>query len=179
VRGPGHVSKRIEFVDKVVNNVIVAVRAAHAATKDTDSGPNPEAERLQVEATALRKRQDEAAVQAALGQIPMHVLSNVNAVIEKELATISAAMIRIEEEAARKPPTNDDILPVSMDTPEAAEWLNMHIDDRRDYLRSICNIVLLPHGKGSTKVFNPDTVQVVVKAPGKRRAHSMRRGFSG
>jgi site-specific DNA recombinase len=166
VRGPGHVSKRIEFVDKVVNNVIVAVRAAHAATKDTDSGPNPEAERLQVEATALRKRQDEAAVQAALGQIPMHVLSNVNAVIEKELATISAAMIRIEEEAARKPPTNDDILPVSMDTPEAAEWLNMHIDDRRDYLRSICNIVLLPHGKGSTKVFNPDTVQVVVKAPG-------------
>lgn len=166
VRGPGHVSKRIELVDRVVNNVIVAVRAAQAASRDVDSGPNPEADRLQVEATALRKRQEEAGVQAALGRIPMHVLSNINAVIEKELATITAAMIRIEEEAARKPPTNEDIFPVSMTTPEAAEWINMHIDDRRDYLRSICNIVLLPHGKGSTKVFNPDTVKVVIKSPG-------------
>lgn len=164
-RRPGHVSKRIEFVDKVVNNIIVAVRAAHEAAKSSAGGPDPEAERLQLEATALRKRQNEAGVQAALGQIPMHMLSNINAVIEKELAVVTAAMVRIEEEAARRPPTHD-IPPLSMDSPEAQEWLNMHIDDRRDYLRSICNVVLLPHGKGSTKVFNPDTVQVVVKAPG-------------
>ena len=167
VRGPGHVSKRIEFVDYVVNSAIVAVRSAQAATKDSDTiGHHPEAERLQLEATALRKRQDEAGTQAALGKIPMQMLSNINAVIEKELAAVTAAMVRIEEAAARRPPSDSDIRPVAMDSPEAADWLSMHIDDRRDYLRSICNIVLLPHGKGSTKVFNPNTVQVVIKAQG-------------
>lgn len=166
VQGPGHVSKRIESVDHVVNRVIVAVRAAQAATKGADAGPDPEAERLQLEAAALRKRQTEAGTQAALGKISMQMLSNINAVIEQELATVTEAMVRIEERAARRPPSDGDIRPLSMDSPEAAEWLGMHIDDRRDYLRSICNIVLLPHGKGSTKVFNPETVQVVIKAQG-------------
>lgn len=164
--GPGHVSKRIGFVDEVVDNIVVAVRAAHKAARSNDSGPTPESERLQLEATALRKRQEDAGMQAALGQIPMHMLANINGHIEKQLAEVTAAMVRIEEEAARQPPTDSEIRPVSMDSPEADEWLTMHIDDRRDYLRSICNVVLLPHGKGSTKVFNPDTVQVVVKAPG-------------
>ena len=166
VRGPGHVSKRIEFVDHVVNTVIISVRSAQAAANGGDIGPDPEAERLQLEATALRKRQDEAGTQAALGKIPMQMLSNINAVIEKELATVTAEMVRIEEAAARRPPTDKDVRPISLDSAEAIEWLSMHIDDRRDYLRSICNILLLPHGKGSTKVFNPDTVQVVIKAPG-------------
>lgn len=165
-RGPGHVSKRIAFVDEVVNTVIVAIRTAHKAAMSEDHGPNPEAERLQLEATALRKRQEDAALQAAQGQIPMHMLGTINGHLEKQLAAVTAAMVRIEEEAARQPPTEDEIQPVSMDSPEGHEWLNMHIDDKRDYLRSICNVVLLPHGKGSTKVFNPDTVQVVVKSPG-------------
>lgn len=164
-RGPGHVSKRIAFVDEVVNSIIVAVRAAQKAAKSKDSGPNPEAERLQLEATALRKRQEDAGVQAALGQIPINMLANINAVIERELAAVTAAMVRFEEEAARQPPT-DELPPVGMDSQEGHEWLGMHIDDRRDYVRSVCNVVLLPHGKSSTKVFNPETVQVVVKAPG-------------
>lgn len=166
VRGPGHVSKRMEYVDKVVNAAIVAVRAAHDRSKTEDSGSGPEAERLGLEATALRKRQEEAGMQAALGQIPMHMLGTINSVIEKELAGVTAAMARLEEAAARQPPTEDEILPVSEDSPYAVEWAGIHIDDRRDYLRSICNVVLLPHGKGSTKIFSPDTVQTVVKAPG-------------
>ncbi|GAA2141647.1 recombinase family protein [Arthrobacter humicola] len=164
VRGPGHVSKGIEYVDKVVNELIVAVRAAQDRTKAADAGPDPEAERLELEATALRKRQEEAGMQAALGQIPMHMLGTINSVIEKELAAVTTAMARLEETAARRPPT--EILPIPADSPYAREWAGMHIDDRRDYLRGICNVVLLPHGKGSTKVFNPDTVQLVIKAPG-------------
>lgn len=165
-RGPGHVSKRIVFVDEVVNIIIVALRAARKAPKSLDGGPNPEAEKLQVEATAVRKRQEEAALQAAVGQIPMHMLGTINGHLEKQLADITAEMVRIEQEAARRPPTEDEVPPVSLDSPEGQEWLSMHIDDRRDFLRSICNVVLLQHGKGSTKVFNPDTVQVLVKAPG-------------
>ncbi|MFK0003370.1 recombinase family protein [Paenarthrobacter sp. NPDC090522] len=165
VRGPGHISKRTEFVDKVVNTVIVGLRAAQEAARGRNAGPNPEAERLRLEAIALRKRQDEAAVQAALGNIPMKQLGIINSHIDKEPASVTAEMVRIEQEAARQPPTEEVPL-VSMDSPQALEWLGMHIDDRRDYLRSICNVVLLPHGKGSTKVFNPDTVQLVVKAPG-------------
>jgi len=165
-RGPGHVSKRIAFVDEVVNTIIVALRAARKATASLDEGPKPEAERLQAEATAVRMRQEEAALQAAAGKIPMHMLGTINGHLEKQLADITAEMVRIEQEAARQPPTQDEVPPVSLDSPEGQEWLSMHIDDRRDFLRSICNIVLLQHGKGSTKVFNPDTVQVLVKAPG-------------
>lgn len=165
-RGPGHVGKRIEFVDSVVNNVIVAVRAAQARSKTEDKGSGAEAERLGLEATALRKRQDEAGKQAALGQIPVHMLGTISSVIEKELEKVTAAMARAEEAAARQPPRDDEIVPVPDNSPYAVEWASMHIDDRRDYLRSICNVVLLPHGKGSTKVFNPETVQLVVKAPG-------------
>ncbi|MBT2549802.1 recombinase family protein [Arthrobacter sp. ISL-65] len=166
VRGSGHVSKRIEFVDHVVNAAIVAVRAAQDRAKTEDTGTDLEAERLELEATALRKRQEEAAVQAALGQIPMHMLGTVNAAIEKELSAITAEMAKREEAASRRPPAQDQIVTIPADSPYASEWASMHIDDRRDYLRSICNVILLPHGKGSTKVFNPDTVQVVVKAPG-------------
>ncbi len=166
VRGPGHVSKRVTFVDDVVNTAIIAVRVAQAATKKAPTGLDPKAEQLQVEATALRKRQEEAGVQAALGQIPMQMLGSINAVIEKELEAVTAAMVHLEEVAARQVPAEEEIRPVSMDSPEAAEWLSMHIDDRKDYLRRVCNVVLLPHGKSSTKVFDRDTVQVVVKAPG-------------
>lgn len=165
-RGPGHVSKRIAFVDEVVNRVIVAVRTAQKERVSEDRGPSPEAERLQAEATAIRKRQEEAALHAAQGRVPMHMLSTINDHLEKQLDDVTAAMVRMEEEAARQPPSEDAIQPIAMDSLEAHEWMNMHIDDRRDYLRSICNVVLLPHGKGSTKVFNPDTVQVVIKAPG-------------
>ena len=167
-RGPGHVSKRIAFVDEVVNRVIVAVRMAQMENLNTDSGPNPEAERLEAEANAIRKRQEEAALHAAQGKVPMHMLSTINGHLEKQLRDVTEAMVRIEEEAARRPPTQDVIQPVSMDSPLAREWIGMHIDDKRDYLRSICNVALLPHGKGSTKVFNPDTVQVVIKAPGEK-----------
>jgi len=163
-RGPGHVSKRIDFVDRVVNKVIVDVRAAHDKIKMSGAGPSAEAVKLELEATALRKRQEDAAVQAALGQIPMHMLGAINAVIEKELASVIAKMARIEEAAARQVPA--EIFPVPEDSPYAVEWSNMHIDDRRDYLRSVCNVVLLPHGSGSTKVFNPDTVQFVRKSAG-------------
>ena len=166
VRGSGHVSKRVEYVDRVVNTAIIAVRGAQAATQDAAKEPNPEGERLRLEATALRKRQADAGTQAALGKIPMQMLSHINAVIEQQLAAVTDAMVRIEEAAARRPPSDRDIRPLGLDSPEAIEWLSMHIDDRRDYLRSVCNVLLLPHGKGSTKVFNPDTVQVVVKAQG-------------
>jgi hypothetical protein len=50
-----------------------------------------------------------------------------------------------------------------MDSPEALAWLNQDVDTRRDYVRSVCNVVLLPHGRASTKVFNPDTVRIVLK----------------
>lgn len=163
-RGPGHVSKRIEFVDAVFNAVIVAVRGAEKKSPAGEEVLSDERRRLQVEIDALRRRRDDATIEAAEGRIPMGALGLVLERIEVQASELSQQMVALEARATRVLP--QDIPSVAADSPLHAEWLAMNIDDRRDYVRSVCNVLLLPHGRGSTKVFNPDTVQVLVKGPG-------------
>lgn len=63
-----------------------------------------------------------------------------------------ACMHAWECHGQRRPPA---WAPASVDSPKALAWLNSDIDTRRDYVLSACNVVLLPQGKASTRVFNP------------------------
>lgn len=76
-------------------------------------------------------------------------------------AKIADAAIR-----ASRPPVPAIMPSVNMESPEGQAWLDKDIDDRRDFVRLMCNVVLLPHGATSTKVFNPDTVRIVLKNVG-------------
>lgn len=166
VRGQGHVAKRVDYVDKVVNGVMIALRAIAAKQKaEQDITTSEESRLLELELDALRQRLHDMTLQAAEGAITANQLSLITGRINDNMAKVDAKLTELQIEAAR-PVAPRTLTPSSLDSPEAKRWLESDIDSRRDFVRAVCNVVLLPHGKTSTKQFNPDTVRVVVKNKG-------------
>lgn len=160
-KGRGHVGKRISLVDSVVDRHMVAYRII-AARHRNDANPTGETEQLETEAAALRERLNEMALLAADGKITNGQL----------VASTARIMARLQENESRQellalsahlPQESYQFSQPDMTTPEAMEWFNCSIDTRRDFVRQFCNVILLPHGKGSPRVFDPDTVQVILK----------------
>lgn len=166
VRGKGHVSKRIEYVDSVVNPMMVAYSLMAARSRATpEGGVSEETEALELEVRALRQRLYDLTMQAAEGVITGNQLGLITSRINEKIADAEAKIADAAIRASR--PLVPLTMPtVSMDSPEGQAWLNKDIDDRRDFVRLMCNVVLLPHGATSTKVFNPDTVRIVLKNVG-------------
>lgn len=160
-KGRGHVGKRVNLVDSVVDRHMVAYRIM--AKRETGKAEGPgEAKQLETEAAALRERLNELALLAADGSITTSQLVTSTAAIRTKLADVESRLEALAM-SAHLPTWSFKLPPPEMETPEAQEWLTSPIDDRRDYVRRVCNVVLLPHGKGSPRVFDPDTVQVVLK----------------
>lgn len=168
VRGAGHVSKRIEYVDDVVNRVMVAlsVMSAKRQAEQSDSDSDSDASlAFELELDALRQRLYDMTMQAAEGIITANQLGLITSRISDKITQVEAQLADNLIRSAR-PVAPSAVTPAPMDSPEALAWLSSDIDVRRDYVRSVCNVVLLPHGKASTKVFNPDTVRIVLKNRG-------------
>ena len=162
-KGRGHIGKRVDLVDAVVDRHMVAYRLIAARQRsNTDAERSGEAQRLENEAVALRERLNEFALLAANGSITSAQLVTSTAAI---LATLEDVEMQQELLAltAHLPAESLQLALPDMETPEAREWLKSAIDDRRDYVRRVCNVVLLPHGKGSPRIFDPETVQIVLK----------------
>lgn len=169
VRGSGHVSKRIEYVDEVVNHMMVGLSVIAANRKaDQHESDSKESDAVELELKALRQRLYDMTIQAAEGVITGNQLGLITSRINDKIAQAEAKLADYVIRAAS--PVIPRVLPsVRMDSPEALAWLNQDVDTRRDYVRSVCNVVLLPHGKASTKVFNPNTVRIVLKNQGDGR----------
>jgi site-specific DNA recombinase len=160
-KGSGHVGKRISLVDSVVDRHMVAYRII-AARHRNDANPTGETEQLETEAAALRERLNEITILAADGKITNGQL----------VASTARTMARLQENESRQellavsahlPQKSYQFFQPDMTTPEAMEWFSSSVDTRRDYVRQVCNVILLPYGKGSPRVFDADTVQVVLK----------------
>lgn len=161
-KGKGHVGKRISLVDPVVDRLMVAYRRAASRHTQDDVTTSREVEELEVEASALRERLNEAALLAADGSITMAQLAVTSARIRSSLETVEGRLEQLAV-AAQLPQDKYQLSEPDMTSSEATEWFNSSIDMRRDYVRRVCNVILLPHGKGSPRVFDVDTVQVVLK----------------
>ncbi|MBP2413775.1 DNA invertase Pin-like site-specific DNA recombinase [Arthrobacter stackebrandtii] len=161
VRGIGHVGKRVDYVDDYVNTVIVMYR--NWLSKQERAGDSTEEARyLETEVLALRERLTEAATMAATGTITMMQLATMSETIQ---ARLQSTEDRLTELALMQ---NLPALPQldytkDVEATELMAWLELPIDDRRDYARQVCNVVLLSHFKGTARVFDRDTVQVVLK----------------
>lgn len=167
VTGTGHVAKRANYVDDYVNHHMVVYRRVTAGREQsTDSGV--EAKALEVEATALRERLTEAAMMAARGVITMAQLA---AMTEEMQGRLRDTESRLTDLALVQNLPEVPHLPLAGDVQatEMMEWMELPIDDRRDYIRRVCNIVLLSHFKGSARVFDRATVQVVYKGQSSAR----------
>jgi site-specific DNA recombinase len=160
-KGRGHVGKRISLVDSVVDRNMVAYRII-AARHRGDNNPSEEAKGLEIEAAALRERLNELALLAADGRITTGQLVASTARIRASLEELENRL-ELQVMAAHRPQDSYQLSEPDMTSPEALEWFDSSIDARRDYVRQVCNVILLPHGKGSPRVFDADTVQVVLK----------------
>lgn len=162
-KGKGHVGKRVSLVDSVVDRHMVAYRMIFSRhTHDDDGTSSREVEELEVEAAALRERLNEAAMLAADGSITMGQLAVTSARIRSSLEGIEGRLEQLAV-AAQLPQDRYKLSEPDMSTSEALAWFNSSIDTRRDYVRRVCNVILVPHGNGSPRVFDVDTVQVVLK----------------
>lgn len=169
--GSGHVGKRIDLVDDVVNRRVIAFRQMLATSRAIE-GDDGERRDLETEAEALRTRLQDAASLAANGLISLDQMVTMSEGIRAKQAILEARMIEL---------TTDTGLPeagviqvttpaaVDMDSSDATAWLNLPVDDRRDYVRRNFHIVLFPHSTGSPKIFDRATVVVRPRARGSRR----------
>lgn len=160
-KGRGHVGKRISLVDSLVDRHMVAYRTIAARHRDDDR-PSKEAEELETEAAALRERLHEAALLAADGVITMSQLAVTSARIRSSLEEVESRL-ELLAVSSSLPQDSYELPDADMTTSVALEWFNSSIDTRRDYVRRVCNVILLPHSKGSPRVFDTDTVQIVLK----------------
>lgn len=162
-KGPGHVGKRISLVDEVVNRMMVS-GLAYSKLKPQQEASTAELQGLTNETAAQRQRLTEAASMAAAGVITMGQLATMTAQIQSSLRAAEARMDDLGSRAHRlaAPAGWPD---VGMDSPAAEEWFAMPVDTRRDYVRSMLNVVLFPHENGSPRVFDPRTVLVRIKQP--------------
>lgn len=172
-KGKGHVGKRIEYVDDVVNRLVIAHRMlASSVSAGQNQSARGEREALEAEAEALRTRLDQAAAMAADGVISMGQLATMTEQIRSKQASLEARMIEIVSEVnAPGAGTIRMTFPGAVDlgSADAREWLNLPVDARRDYLRWGFHVVLYPHSKGSPRVFDTSTVVVRPQERGRRR----------
>ncbi|MFJ6002725.1 recombinase family protein [Arthrobacter sp. NPDC092385] len=159
--GAGHVGKRISFVDDVVNRWAIAWREIMSAAEsspvvEVDTSP------LEIEMVALRRRLDDVALQAADGDITPSQFRLFSRRIQDNLLRLEGEMVAARSQPA-PPPAVIPTLSSSVSKKHADEWFALPLDDRRDWVRKTLDVTLLPHGKGSTKVFNPATVRVLPK----------------
>ncbi|WP_434613443.1 recombinase family protein [Arthrobacter sp. A5] len=167
VRGKGHIGKRVEYTDAVVNRLAVAFRAMAASQQEVASPAlAAELQTLELEGQALRQRLQDAAHSYADGDISPAQLSAITERIRDNQTRVTARVTELEVQAARPARPTDGLPTAEMDSPEAITWLTSPADDRRDYIRATMNVIIWPHGKGSKRVFDPETVQTVMKNAG-------------
>lgn len=162
VKGAGHVGKRVEYVDEVVDKWAAAYRHIMALSSQTAPSNSEEIDALITEATAMRRRLDDVAAEAADGILTMSQLKTFTERLRKNLEAVEAQITELTVQAAT-PKVDAQQLFLGMEGPIREEWQGLHIDERREFVRATFDITLLPHGKGTTKVFQPATVQVYPK----------------
>lgn len=172
-KGPGHVGKKIEYVDDVVNRSVIAHRIlASSMSAGRNQDARGERDGLEAEAEALRTRLDEAARMAADGVISLGQLATMTEQIRSKQASLEARMIEIVSEVSAPQASMIRLtLPgaVDLESLEAREWLDLPVDARRDYLRWGFHVVLYPHSKGSPRIFDTSTVVLRPQERGRRR----------
>ncbi|WP_314191277.1 recombinase family protein [uncultured Arthrobacter sp.] len=161
--GPGHVNKRMSYVDEHVERLILffLAREAHAAaTAPVDPAV---IEGLRMDEAAYRERLNEAARLFGSGAIDAEQLSEMSKGIKAKLAAIQKQLAELDAVNAQRDQVD---MPSDIDWSDdssAKEWYGLHVERKRAWIRSHFEIVLHRHTRGSARVFDPGTVQIIHK----------------
>lgn len=169
-KGLGHVGKREEFVDSVVE--LWVFRSLSQAYKAEPESPESRTQRAAItaELEALHVREQEAGGLLASGVLAASQMRDFNESIQRRRLDLEQDMARLglDQSTSLDPMAqlDQEILTVEQ---RFNVWLALPIDDRRDYVRSKFHVVLHPHDDGSPRVFDPNTVSVHAKQAGESR----------
>lgn len=162
--GPGHVNKRMSYVDEYVERQILLF-LAYAARMIASAPTEPAVlEGLRLDESAHRERLNEAARMFASGAIDGEQLTEMSRGIKAKLSEIQEQLAHLEEANAVR-----DQVEMSADVDwtdlgaSEREWKDLHVERKRAWIRSRLVIVLHRHGRGSARVFDPGTVQIIVR----------------
>jgi DNA invertase Pin-like site-specific DNA recombinase len=170
--GPGHVNKRMSYVDEHVERQILfflAVAAHRATTAPVDPAV---IQGLRTEEAARRENLNQAARLFAEGVIDGEQLAVMSQVSKAKLATVQAKLAELDAASARREEVD---MPANVDwsdTASADAWYALHVERKRAFIRENFIVILHRHTRGSARVFDPGTVQIVLKSMGAVHANA-------
>ncbi|WP_159802597.1 recombinase family protein [Arthrobacter zhaoguopingii] len=169
-QGRGHVGKREEYVDAVVELWVFRLLSQTYREEPENPAARAEADAIRSRLEALHVREQGAGGLLAAGEMTLGQMRNFNEGIQRQRADLEDRLTKLGLDRGQE---LDTLARFDLEMGEVQErfnaWLAMPIDDRRDFIRSKLHIVLHPHSKGSPREFDPDTVSVHIKAPGETR----------
>jgi site-specific DNA recombinase len=143
-----HLGRRLDYVDEVVEDVVIA-RLARPDAADVFT-PDQDIVGLQSEADELRRRRDSLAAILADGLLDADAVRQQARKLTDRIDTLSR---RIEAALGTSPvaelATSDDV---------AATWAGLSIQAKREVIRTLMTVTILPSGKGAR--FNPEQVAI-------------------
>src|SRR5699024_5257345 len=168
VKGPGHVTKHMQYVDTVVElfvyRALVKDRIAHGDRPEVTE----QVDELRQILEDLDQRKKDASRMFGVREIDADDLKIIYETLEEEK---SETLVKLE--ALEVPSYDDDsgdmaqiLRDYKKNDSLFREWRRMHIDDRREWIRRRFHIVLRPHFKGSSRTFDTDTVSVYERGVG-------------
>lgn len=163
-RGPGHVNKRMSYVDEHVERQILfflAVAAHNAATAPADPAVM---QSLRTEEVAHRENLNQAARLFAEGVIDGEQLAVMSQLSKAKLSATQEQLAELDEANARREEADLRADIDWSDTASANEWYGLHVERKRAWIRSNLVIVLHRHSRGTARVFDPGTVQIMHKS---------------
>lgn len=162
-RGPGHVNKRIDYVDAAVQERVLWFLAS--ADRQSTYAVDPEVVKaLRTDEAAYRERLNEAARLFGSGAIDGEQLAEMSKGIKGKLSETQAKLTALDEDAARGKETDLAGRVDWKNSDASAHWDALHVERKRAWLRANTAIVLHRHTRGSARVFDPLTIQVALKA---------------
>lgn len=162
--GPGHVNKRMSYVDEHVERHVLAF-LAYAARQEASTPIDPAVlDGLRMDEAAHRERLNEAARMFGNGDIDSEQLAEMSKGIKAKLSAIQEQLVQLDEANARRERVEMNADFDWSDTDASArEWNALHVERKRAWIRSRFVVVLHRHSRGSARVFDPGTVQIIIR----------------
>lgn len=164
VGGPGHVNKRMSYVDDHVQRQILFFfynwRHNLEAAHESEGGPDQET--LRTDIAAYRERLDEGARLFADGVITSEQLTRMTGALRPKLEAAEQQLTLVDQRTATVASFKQN--KVDYDDPRfREEWESWDVEKKRALIRERFFIVLHRHTRGSARVFDPGTVQFTFK----------------
>lgn len=162
--GPGHVNKRMSYVDEQVEERILWALATRASMSRSAPVDPAVLEGLRMDETAHRERLNEAGRLFANEVVDGEQLAEMSKTIKAKLTAVQARMAELDVAAARHEAVE---LPARInwrDSASAVEWYGLHVERKRAWIRDKAVVILHRHSRGSARVFDVRTVQVMLKS---------------